>query len=407
MQNVIHVITRLDWGGSAQNTFLTAIGHDRTRFHPMIVAGDPGPWDAQGGMVATEERIRLLQDHGVPLELIPTLSREINLIKDFQTLKTLVRIFRRERPTIVHTHTSKAGVLGRIAAWITGVPLVVHTPHGHVFYGHFGPVVSWIFFLIEYVLAWRTTRLIALTEAEREEHLVRRVGQAHQFSVIPSGIDLDRFRQAVPARTNPLPDFPCGPHAVIIGSVGWLTEVKGHRYFIEAIAKVKPQFPNLHAVIIGSGPLLDDYRQLAADLGIRSSIHFLLKRDDIPECLATMDVFVLPSLNEGMGRALIEAMAVGLPVIATQVGGVPAVVTHEVNGLLVPQADSDALAFALKRLLDDPSMARTLGHAARQDITHKFSAVSMVQAIEAVYEESLPNSGHAPHQVSSQPFPAP
>lgn len=196
MLTVIHVITRFDWGGSAQNTLLTALGHNRAQFRPIVVAGDPGPWTAQGGAKATEENRLRLQAHGIPLEIVPALTREVNPLKDLQALWSLIRILRREQPTIVHTHTSKAGVLGRLAAWIARVPIVLHTPHGHVFFGHFGRFKSWLFLFIEYVLAWGTTRMIALTEAERDDHLERGVGRRKNFSVIPSGIDLKQFQLA-------------------------------------------------------------------------------------------------------------------------------------------------------------------------------------------------------------------
>jgi glycosyltransferase involved in cell wall biosynthesis len=196
LQTVIHVITRLDHGGSAQNTMLTALGHDRERFMPLVVMGLPGRWDAQGGQGATEENMRLLEKEGIQSVVIPTMARSISLLDDMRTLWTLIRLFHRERPSVVHTHTSKAGVLGRIAAWIAKVPVVVHTPHGHVFYGHFGPVRSWLFLQVERVLSRITHRLIALTEAEREDHLDRFVGRPNQFAVVPSGIDRERFGRA-------------------------------------------------------------------------------------------------------------------------------------------------------------------------------------------------------------------
>ena len=132
---VIHVITRLDHGGSAQNTMLTALGHDRSQFEPLVVAGHPGCWDAQGGQLATEENCRQLEKAAIRCTLLPSLTREVHPFKDAQALWQLIRLFRQEQPALVHTHTSKAGVLGRAAAWIAKVPVIVHTPHGHVFYG--------------------------------------------------------------------------------------------------------------------------------------------------------------------------------------------------------------------------------------------------------------------------------
>jgi glycosyltransferase involved in cell wall biosynthesis len=390
---VIHVITRLDRGGSARNTMLTALGHDRVRYEPLVVAGRPGRWDAQGGQAATDENCRLLDKAGIPWIIIPTLIRKISPLKDLLTFWALVRLFRQERPAIVHTHTSKAGVLGRLAAWWSGVPAIVHTPHGHVFYGHFNALWSWVFVLVERLLARVTTRLIALTEAERDDHLERGVGREDQFVVIPSGIDLERFQDGGQTRSERPDWFPCPPGSFVVGSVGWLTPVKGHRFLIEAAARLKPFFPNLHVVLVGNGELQTELSALADRLGLKDSVHFLGERDDVEVCLSAMDLFVLPSLNEGMGRALVEAMAAGLPVIASRTGGVPALIEHGRTGLLVPAGDADALAEAIRQALDRPDWAKRMGQAASQRIDRMFDAAAMVHAVEQVYEQALSEAG--------------
>ena len=388
-KTVIHVITRLDYGGSAQNTMLTALGHNREQFAPLVVSGFPGRWDAQGGRGATEENLRRLEKEGIRSVVIPTMGRSISLLDDLGTLWSLIRLFRNERPTVVHTHTSKAGVVGRLAAWIARVPVVVHTPHGHVFYGHFGPFRSWLFLQIERVLSRMTHRLIALTEAERQDHLDRSVGREDQFAVVPSGIDRERFRRAR-IQGKQQPDwFGCPPDALIVGSVGWLTDIKGHEYLVEAIARLKQEFPSLHLVIVGSGDRHEALSRQAESSGLGDALHLLGHRDDVEACLAGMDLFVLPSLNEGMGRALIEAMAAGLPVVASRVGGIPAVVSHELTGLLVPPGDAGALADALRRLLVHPEWAAQLGMAASRSVDSRYGAVSMVHAIESVFTEAL------------------
>jgi len=388
-RKVIHVITRLDHGGSAKNTMLTALGHDRAQFEPLVVAGHTGCWDAQGGQGATEENCRQLDKAAIRWILLPSLTREVHPIKDAQTLWQLIRLFLQEQPALVHTHTSKAGVLGRVAAWIARVPVIVHTPHGHVFYGHFGPFRSWLFLQIERVLGAITHRLIALTDAERQDHLDRSVGKADQFAVVPSGIDRERYWQAR-AQGKQQPDWlGCPPDALVVGSVGWLTDIKGHEYLIEAIAKLKHEFPTLHLVIIGSGDRHDALLQQAELAGLRDAVHLLGHRDNVETCLAGMDLFVLPSLNEGMGRALIEAMAAGLPVIASRVGGIPSIIAHERNGLLVPPGDVGALAEALHRLLDRPEWARQLGLAASCTIDSRYGSVSMVRAIESIFAEAI------------------
>ena len=176
------------------------------------------------------------------------------------------------------------------------------------------------------------------------------------------------------------------------GSVGWLTPVKGHRYLIEAFAKLKPSFPRLHLFIVGSGGLRADYQALVARLGITDAVTLAGDRTDIDACLASMSVFVLPSLNEGMGRALVEAMAAGRPVIATRVGGVPALIQHCRNGMLVPPGDVTALTRALSQILSRPDWAKELGEEASISIDKRFDADEMVRMIEAVYDEVSPHA---------------
>jgi glycosyltransferase involved in cell wall biosynthesis len=386
---VIHIITRLDWGGSARNTMLTVLGHHRSRFLPVVVAGHIGSWTAQGGSQATEANCQALNTAGVQWHLIPTLTREVNPVKDIRTLWNLVRLFRRERPDIVHTHTSKAGILGRLAAWVAGVPIVIHTPHGHVFYGHFGKVLSWAFMTIERMFARGTSKIITLTELEKRDHLQCDVGREGQFRSVFSGIDVAQFRAASKTRGENRSRLGYLDEHIVVGSVGWLTPIKGHQYLVEAMATLKPQYPTLQCLIIGSGPLETELMQLADEKGVATAIRFLGYTQDIPSYLSAMDIFVLPSLNEGMGRALIEAMAVGLPVVATNVGGIPAVVQDGTTGLLVAPGNSHAVAEAIERYLQDPEWTQRIGAAARGHITEKFDVSSLIQGVESVYEEAL------------------
>lgn len=387
-RKVVHIITRLDRGGSAQNTMLTVLGHDRTQFEPVVIAGEAGFWDAQGGVTATNENVRRLEKESIRCHVLSSLVRHVSPRQDFAALWNLIRLLKSERPEIVHTHTSKAGVLGRLAAWFAGVPLIVHTPHGHVFYGHFGPTRSWVFLQIERGLAWITGWMIGLTAAERAEHLERGVGRRARFAVIPSGIDVDRFRKArVTGKVIPA-WFGCPSSATVVGSIGWLTDVKGHRVLVDAVAALKKEYPELHLVIVGSGDQRDAVSSQAERAGIRDVLHLIGHRDEVDACLAGMDCFVLPSLNEGMGRALIEAMAAGLPVIASQVGGIPALIQDGRNGLLVPAGDSRALAEALRRVLSHPQWAGELGINAMRSIGTDYGVEAMVQAVEAIYREA-------------------
>jgi glycosyltransferase involved in cell wall biosynthesis len=367
---------------------LTVLGHDRTQFEPVVITGEAGSWDAQGGVTATNENIRRLEKEAIRCHVVPSLLRHISLWQDLAALWNLIRLLKSERPEIVHTHTSKAGVLGRLAAWSARVPVIVHTPHGHVFYGHFGPIRSWAFLQVERRLAQITSWLIGLTATERAEHLDRGVGRRDRFKVIPSGIDVDRFRKAR-VTGKVIPDwFGCSSAATVVGSIGWLTDIKGHRFLVDAVAALRKEYPNLHLVIVGSGDRHEALVAQAERAGIGGAVHLVGHREEVDACLAGMDCFVLPSLNEGMGRALIEAMAAGLPVIASQVGGIPALIRDGKNGLLVPAGNSRALADALRRVLRHPQWAGELGTKAMQRIGTGYGVETMVQAVEATYREA-------------------
>jgi len=315
------------------------------------------------------------------------LVREINPVLDAWATVALWRLLRRVRPEVVHTHTSKAGAVGRLAAWLAGIPVVIHTPHGHVFYGYYGSVTSAIIRLLERHLAKITDRIVTLTDRGAQEHVQYKIASPQKFVTIHGGNSLAQFRSLrvnAPVKRKELGLPPEGP---IIGTVGWLVPIKGHTWLVRAVPRVLAEFPQACVVLIGDGPLLGELKHLAAELGISPHVMFLGTRHDIPECLAALDLFVLPSLNEGMGRALIEAMAVGCPVVATRVGGIPDIVADGTTGLLVPPRDDRALAEAILTLLRDRSRRAAYGESARRHVDDRFEVASMVRNIERLYDK--------------------
>jgi len=384
--SVIHIITRLDRGGSARNTFLTALGHDRKRFRVSLVYGRSVPLTAEEAAPMKIDLERLSQA-GVRVSEVPTLVREVRPILDAWALLVLWRLLRRERPALVHTHTSKAGVVGRLAAWLARVPVVIHTPHGHIFYGYYGVVASALIRLLERLLAKITDRIVTLTDRGAQEHVQYKIAGPQKFVTIHSGIDLAHFRsvQVDPAVKRKELGLP--PDGAIVGTVGRLVPIKGLEWLLKAAPQVLAQFPQACFVIIGDGPLLGELRQLTSKLGIGLQVVFLGAREDVLECLAALDLFVLPSLNEGMGRVLLEAMAVGCPVVATRVGGIPDIVADGTTGLLVPPRDDRALAEAILTLLRDRSRRAAYGEAARRHVDGRFDVETMVRNIERLYDE--------------------
>jgi glycosyltransferase involved in cell wall biosynthesis len=384
--SVLHIITRFDRGGSARNTFLTAIGHDRKRFRVGLVHGRPGPLTSEESALMKAD-LKLLSQAGVRVVEVPTLVREVRPILDARAMLALWRLFRRERPALVHTHTSKAGVVGRLAAWLAQVPVVIHTPHGHIFYGYYGAVTSALIGLLERFLAKITDRIVTLTDRGAHEHVQFHIAGMEKFATIHSGIDLAYFRsvQVDPAVKRKELGLP--PEGLIVGTVGRLVPIKGLEWLLKAASRVLAEFPQACFVIIGDGPMLGELRQLTSELGIGARVVFLGAREDVPECLAALDLFVLPSLNEGMGRVLLEAMAVGCPVVATRVGGIPDIVADGTTGLLVSPRDDRALAEAILTLLRDRSRRAAYGEAARRHVDGRFDVETMVRNIERLYDE--------------------
>ncbi|MBI1321033.1 MAG: glycosyltransferase [Candidatus Hydrogenedens sp.] len=376
---VAHVITRLIKGGAQENTFHTVRLHDAARFEADLIAGPP--LGAEGSI---EDVVRAA---GVDIQREPWLLRNPAPLRDLMTLRRLEQRFRRGRYDIVHTHTSKAGWLGRIAAERAGVPIIVHTPHGNVFHGYFSPAVARAFVWMERYAARRTDAIIELTPGGIEEHLAEGIGQRSQYRVIFSGIDTAPYDDAIAMREATRAALGCPPGALLIGGVGRLEPIKGFTYFVEAALRLADALPEARFVLAGQGSETEAIRRRAAPLGDR--FQMLGLRADVPALMAAFDVCVVPSVNEGMGRVLLEAGAAGTPVAASRVGGIPDIVDDGETGLLVAPRDADALAAALRELAASPERRALMGAAARAKVVPRFSLEAMVRDIESLYEELL------------------
>jgi glycosyltransferase involved in cell wall biosynthesis len=303
---------------------------------------------------------------------------------DAGTLAALVRLMRRERPHIVHTHTAKAGALGRLAAWMTGVPAVVHTFHGHVLDGYFSPARTRVFVAIERTLARRSSRLVAVTPTVREQLLGRGIGRPDQFDVVRLGLDLDPFLDAARWRGELRRELGVAAGTPLVGIVGRLVPIKAHEVFLDAAAALSATTAAAF-VVVGDGERRVELEARAAALGLGARVRFLGWRADLPRIYADLDVVALSSLNEGSPVALIEAMAAGRAVVSTKVGGVGDVVAHDRTGWLVPSRDARALAAAIDALLADPARRAALGDAARSSVYPAYGMSRLVGDIDRLY----------------------
>ena len=376
---VAHVITRLCNGGAQENTFHSVRLADRDRYEVDLISGPTN--GSEGSMEETVER------SGVTIRREPALVREISPVNDLKAVRRLTKRFKEKRYDIVHTHTSKAGVLGRLAAKRAATPIVIHTPHGNIFDGYFPPWKTRLFIKAERAAAKWSDRLVELTPSGVDEYLAQSIGTRGQYAVIFSGVDTSPYPRAIEEREATRAALGVGPGDFLVGGVGRLEPVKGFTYFIAAAQRIAKAGAGARFIHAGQGSLECELREQAAPLGDRMT--FLGRRDDVPGLMAAMDVLVVPSLNEGMGRVVLEAGAAGCAVVATNVGGVPDIVQNGVTGLLVPPKCAQEIADAVLALRSDPPRLQAMGEAARSFVVPDFGLDRMVMRIEAMYEELI------------------
>ena len=376
---VLRVIARLNVGGPAIHATLLTGRLNPARFATTLVAGSEEAGEAN-----------YLELHGrtMPVLILPDLGREIRPLSDMRTVWRLMQVVRRERPHIVHTHTAKAGALGRLAAILCGVPIVVHTYHGHVLRGYFSPAKTAVYRAIERLLALGTDRLLTVTDRVGQELQALGVGRPAQYRTLPLGFDLAPLLVAERRRGELRAELQVGD-APLVGIVARLVPIKAHEVFLAMAARVRQTYPTAVFVIVGDGELRTSLEQRAVDLGLAGAVRFLGWRADIDRLYADIDVVVLTSRNEGSPVALIEAMAAGVPVVSTEVGGVADVVQHGATGLLAPMDDAAALARHVVTLLGDRALGRRMGQQGRAIVAATYSADRLVADIEALYEELL------------------
>jgi glycosyltransferase involved in cell wall biosynthesis len=282
--------------------------------------------------------------------------------------------------------------VGRLAAWLAGVPVILHTPHGHIFYGYYGPALTAVFVGLERLAARITDRIVVLTELGTEEHLARRIGRPKQFVVIPSGVDLEALRRKAPPYETARGRLGVDAETCLIVGVGRLEPVKGFQVLVRALPSILGVIPSARLLLVGYGSLRSQLEADARALGVADRLEIAGPQLDVAVYLAAADLVVVPSLNEGMGRVLVEAMALERPVVATRVGGIPAVVADGETGSLVPAEDPPALARAVAELLKDPGLRQRMGEAGRRR-AERFSLAAMESRLLGLYRELCAQKG--------------
>jgi glycosyltransferase involved in cell wall biosynthesis len=385
---VMRVIARMNIGGPARQALLLDRGLRSRGWKTLLVYGSTGPGEGSLEDLVTEDRL--------DFERIPELGRRIRLLGDLIALRHIAGALVRHQPDVLHTHTAKAGALGRLCGIAVNAVrgrrrriLLVHTFHGHVLSGYFGRLGSAVVRWLERILGLGTHCIIAISQRQRHD-LVNRFGIAapEKVSVVPLGLDLASLLQSTP-EVELRESLRLGATDFVVGYVGRFVPIKDLPTLLRAFRMVQQSVPGARLVMAGDGELRAVLVELASELGLSEHVRFLGWVRDLAALYASFDVVALSSRNEGTPVMLIEAMAAGLPVVATDVGGVGDIVESGVNGLLVQAGNPDALARALIEMAGDPERRRQMGRAGRQSVASRLDIRRLVEDIDRLYRDGL------------------
>ncbi len=378
---VLHPITRLIVGGAQENTMFTAALLDKSRFRVEIVSG---PQTGSEGSLIEEVRER-----GVPLTILPELVREINPGKDLSAIWKLSRLMRSGRYAIVHTHSSRAGVLGRIAARLAGVPVIVHTVHGWSFHERMSPWRRRAYVAMEKLAAAFSDVMIVVAEGDIEKGLREGIGRREQYCLIRSAIPLDDFDPVCVDRAAARRDLGLPQDVSVVGNVGRFSPQKNPLDWVRTAGILGRALPDTYFLLVGDGPLRPQVEAQLEIEGIAERTVLTGLRRDVPDMLAAMDVFLLTSLWEGLPRVIPQAMTMGLPVVANRADGTVEAIDHGKTGFLCDPGDLTDMAAYCVQLLRDRKLREKMGARGRERALQEFDIRHMVHQIESLYYELL------------------
>lgn len=379
---ICHVITRMIVGGAQENTLFTIVGHLQKGHEVVLVTG---PTSGPEG--------KLLQTPGLPpFEVIeiPSMLREVNPLQDFKAYRAMKKLFRERGFDVVHTHTSKAGILGRAAAWEAKVPAVVHTVHGQAFHPYQSRFSNWLYRTAERFAARRSHKIFTVAQAMIEQCVAAKIGPRELYMVVYSGMEIEHFLDARPdpALRDRL-GIPEG--AKVIGAIGRLFPQKGYEYIIPAARLILDAHPDTHFLIVGDGIMRAELDSRIAELGMSDKFHFagLVPPDQVCRYTALMDILMHLSLHEGLPRAVVQALGSGKPAVGFALDGTPEVIIPGETGYLAaPESDSGAAQGAIK-ILDDPELAARMGENGKRLVAERFPWQKMADILEDEYDKLL------------------
>jgi glycosyltransferase involved in cell wall biosynthesis len=380
--SVCHIITKLELGGAQRNTLFTVSHLDKSRFRTFLITGEAGILD--------EEARALMGDR---FYQVSRLGRDIRPFQDALAFVALRKLLIRIKPTVVHTHSSKAGIIGRLAAWAAGVPVVVHSIHGFGFTRYQHPLRRRLLIGAERLTARVTTRFFAVSEANRNEGIGHQLFAGSKCAVIRSGIDREVIRNTVVNTDMKKRELGFDPAQPLIGMVAPMKPQKAPLDFIRVAAIVRVSYPDLGVVLVGDGELRPAVEAEIDRQKLRDHVKLLGWRHDVPEILRCLNVFILTSFWEGLPRVYLEALTAGVPIVGTRVDGADEVIKDGENGYLLEPGDVAGIAKQVRRLLDDSDLRTAMGRRAAADLPIEFDIYEMVRELEREYDRLIATVG--------------
>ena len=384
---VLHPITRLIVGGAQENTMFTAAMLDKQRYHTEILSG---PQTGSEGSLIDEVRQR-----GVPLTILPQMVRQISPFNDLLALWKMTALMRgrgdpADRPyQIVHTHSSKAGILGRIAARLAGVPVILHTVHGWSFHDYMSPLVRNIYIFLERWCETFTDALIVVARQDIDKGLQAGIGKADKYHLIRSAIPLDEFDPLLYERQAVRSELGIPADAFVIGNVGRFSAQKNPLDWVKIAGEVGRRHPQAHFLLVGDGPLRAEVEKQLEIEGLSGRATLTGLRRDPARMMAAMDIFLLTSLWEGLPRAIPEAMSMQLPVIANLADGTAEAIIDGQTGYLCVPGDLPAMVERCSQLIVDQQKCKQIGHNGRSYAQKEFDLRQMIAQIDALYQHII------------------
>ncbi|MFN3309581.1 MAG: glycosyltransferase family 4 protein [Anaerolineales bacterium] len=378
---VLHLITRLIVGGAQENTVFTARLLNPNLFEVDVICGPQT--GSEGSLI--EEALQ----SGVRLTILPELVRELNPYKDLLAFLKIFFVLRRNQYSIIHTHSSKAGILGRLAAKLAGTPIIIHTIHGWSFHDYMPHWRKRLFIALEKIAARFTHRLIVVTQKDIHKGLQQGIGSPDQYQLIRSAIPLEEFIDTPPSRNSLREELGIPLEAPVIGTVGRLSPQKNPFDWLAIAAQIAVQEPNCFFLMVGDGPLRNQVKQRIDDLHLNNRFILTGLRRDVPQLLDSMDVFLLTSLWEGLPRVIPQAMCREVPIVAYASDGVAEIIEHQKTGLICPPGEVNLAAQYCLQLIQSQELRVAIAHRAKTIATEQFDLRIMIEQLETLYLDCI------------------